>query len=103
MKLSTTSLLIPCLLSATANAWDLTVWMKDGRHVTARGTQNSGCVTYDFSMTSPVNKAVFHESLLADTFELYEQAGCIPSVSYKEHDGEHTVAPARIIRSYKVY
>lgn len=103
MKLSISTVIIPCLLSITASAWELTINMADGRHVTSHGTLNSDCVTYDFDMSSPVNRAIFTESTFADTFELYEQANCGGRVSYRENGGNHVVTPARIIRSYKVY
>ena len=45
----TTSTIIISLLAASTQAWELTVWLTDGRHVTTHGTKNSGCVTYDFA------------------------------------------------------
>lgn len=118
MKFNTTAML--SLLAAYAQAWELTVTMTDGRHVTTHGTFDSGCETYDFAskqqlitnihtwlmnhlaVTKPVNKAVFKESTFAKTFELYEQAGCGGRVSYRENGGTHTLVP-RTIKSYKVY
>ncbi|KAF2822502.1 hypothetical protein CC86DRAFT_469851 [Ophiobolus disseminans] len=99
----TTSTIIVSILAASTQAWELTVWMTDGRHVTSHGTKNSGCVTYDFAMTRAVNKAEFKDSLLADTFELYTQEKCGGKVSYRSGEGSHAVTPARTIKSYKVY
>jgi hypothetical protein len=119
----TTSTIILSILAASTQAWELTVWLKDGRHVTTHGTQNSGCQTYDFNskyfssllflpynkkltstlVNSPVNKAVFKDSTFADTFELYEKEKCGGKVSYRSGDGTHTVTPARVIKSYKAY
>lgn len=90
--------------SAIVSAWELTLYMEDGGHVTATGTFNSGCVDWDFDMTrSPVNRAVFSDSFFADTFELYEGKGCNPPVSYREGAGDHIVQPSRVIQSYKAY
>lgn len=90
-------------LTTAANAWELTVWMNNGKHVTTHGTFDSGCVTYDFDMSSPVKRAIFSKSIWAGTFELYEQANCRGKVSYREGQGEHLIVPARVIKSYKVY
>lgn len=54
-------------------------------------------------VTSPVNKAEFKDSAFADTFELYAQADCGGSVSFREGKGSHDVTPARVIKSYEVY
>jgi hypothetical protein len=86
----------------TVSAWDLTVYMKDGRHVETHGTLDSGCKTYDFDMSSPVNHVVFHKSRFAGTFELYGQKGCGGPVSYRNGDGDFRIVP-RVIQSYKVY
>ncbi|KAH8723840.1 hypothetical protein GQ44DRAFT_760815 [Phaeosphaeriaceae sp. PMI808] len=102
MKFSSSAIIISALVAST-QAWELTVWLTDGRHVTTHGTKNSGCVTYDFDMNRGVNKAEFKDSLLADTFELYAAANCAGRVSYRSGEGSHTVTPSRIIRSYKVY
>ena len=102
MKSSAAAAVLSLLLAATASAWDLTVYMSDGRSVKSHGTTNSGCVTYDFDMSSPVNRAVFHDSAFADTFELYTQEKCGGKVSYREGKGDHSMN-ARIIKSYKVY
>ena len=55
---------------AGATAWDLKVFIQDGRTVESHGTRDSGCVNYDFDMSSPVNRAVFHDSKHGETFEL---------------------------------
>jgi hypothetical protein len=54
-------------------------------------------------VNSPVNKAVFEKSLLADTFELYTGKSCGGDLSYRSGKGTHTLTPARKIQSYKVY
>lgn len=52
MKFSSSAIILSALVAST-QAWELTVWMKDGRHVTTHGTTNSGCVTYDFNSKTP--------------------------------------------------
>ena len=90
--------------AAAVPAWELTLYRADGRSVNAYGTVNSGCVNWDFDMTtSPVNRAVFSESAYADTFELYEGKECQEPVSYREGKGDHAVNPPRVIQSYSVY
>jgi len=93
--------MVPILLAAGVNAWDLTVIGVNDRQVRTHGTTNSGCVNYDFSMSSPIKRVVFHESFFADTFELYEEKDC-KTLSYREGKGDFTITP-RTIRSYKVY
>ncbi|EUC36383.1 hypothetical protein COCVIDRAFT_20584 [Bipolaris victoriae FI3] len=103
MKIPTSAILLPLFLTTATNAWELTVWLNNGKHVTAHGTRNSGCVTYDFDMNSPVKRAKFKESTFADTFELYEKEKCGGRVSYRENGGDYQIVPPRIIKSYKVY
>ncbi|EMD63749.1 hypothetical protein COCSADRAFT_331252 [Bipolaris sorokiniana ND90Pr] len=103
MKIPTLTILLPILLTTTTNAWELTIWLANGKHVTTHGTIDSGCVTYNFNMNSPVNRAVFSKSFWAKTFELYEHKNCRGKASYREGQGEHSVVPPRIIKSYKVY
>jgi hypothetical protein len=49
----TTSAIMLSLLAASTQAWELTVWMKDGRHVTTNGNRDSGCKTYSFNSKHP--------------------------------------------------
>jgi hypothetical protein len=53
-------------------------------------------------VSSPVNKAKFTGSTLADTFELYGSAACKGAVSYRNGAGTFTLTP-RTVKSYKVY
>ena len=87
---------------ATAAAWDLKVFMQNGQAVKAQGNLDSGCVNYGPDVTSPVDRAVFHESKQANTFELYETKDCKIPVSYRNTKGDYKLKPTKI-QSYKVY
>lgn len=102
MKFFSVATSVVLFAASVASAWDLTLYMDDGRHVEAYGTLNSGCVDWDFDMSSPVNRAVFHGSAFADTFELYEGKGCNKLV-YRNGEGDFSLTPSRIARSYSVY
>lgn len=89
--------------AGAVSAWDLTLFMDDGRQVAASGIFGSGCVNKDFDLTSaPVNRAVFHETLFAHTFELYEGNDCQTPPSFHNGKGDFKLTPAKPTKSYKV-
>ncbi|EUC48135.1 hypothetical protein COCMIDRAFT_24021 [Bipolaris oryzae ATCC 44560] len=103
MKFSTSAILLPIFLSTATNAWELTLWKINGQHITTNGHLPSGCVTFIYDMSSPVNRAVFSEGLIVNTFELYEEENCGGKVSYRDGQGEHSIKPPRVIKSYRAY
>jgi len=83
MKIASIAAAFVFVVSATA--WDLKVFMQDGRTFKSHGARDSGCVNYDFDMSSPLNRAVFHDSKNGETFELYETKDCKMPVSYRNN------------------
>jgi len=100
-----TNILSALALTTAAAAWNLDLYGTDGRHVNFHGKKNTGCIDISFTPALNVKRANFNPATSflpdPDTFELYVRKGC-DGLSYRNNGGDHTLNPARIIRSYKI-
>lgn len=100
MQLPSIATLLALASTVSALGWKLDISYDDGTQLEENGHINSHCTKFK-KTDAGINNVYFHDSTLADTFELFNDEKC-KNLVYKGKEGSNNV-PDEIYGSYKVY